>query len=160
MSHAVDLLRILVVEDDEDSADLLAETFQDRGHQVEICRNGASALAAVTRFLPHVAVLDVGLPDMTGYALATQIRAIFGASSGNGSDASAQLHLIALTGYGGEEERARALAAGFDAHLLKPAHPDVLVRAVEQGRRPNIIAELAKTKDSRAQEALAGEKLT
>lgn len=140
MSVAIDRLRILIVEDDEDSADLLAETFLDRGHSIEICREGQSALAAIPSFQPHVALLDVGLPGMNGYELARRVRAL---PAPDGS-----IRLFALTGYGGEEERSRARDAGFDAHFLKPVHPDVLVQAVESER------------DSLGREARTGEKRT
>ena len=115
-------MRILVVEDDEDSGELLCEIFQSRGHIVEVCREGRLALELMGHFQPQVALLDVGLPDMTGYELAQKLRALAGVSS---------LRLIALTGYGGDAERSRSHQAGFDAHFVKPVHPDILVQAVE-----------------------------
>ncbi len=127
MSPVIDRLRILVVEDDEDSADLLAEAFVERGHSVEICHDGAAALSATPRFQPHVALLDVGLPGMNGYELARRMRAL---------PLPMPIRLLALTGYGGDEERAHAREAGFDAHFVKPVLPDVLVEAIENRRRP------------------------
>jgi CheY-like chemotaxis protein len=156
VSESIERLRILIVEDDEDTAELLAETFQDRGHSVEICREGGAALVALPRFMPHVALLDVGLPDMSGYELAQRMRAL--------PASAVAVRLIALTGYGGEEERARAHQAGFSAHFLKPVHPDVLVRAVENPHDPKGIANVAQAqtqaqvKDAHDREMLAREK--
>lgn len=117
--------RVLVVEDDEDSALLLAEVLGDHGYAVEVAHDGASALAKAMAFQPEVAVLDVGLPDMDGYQLAAKLRQL---DSGR---LPAGLRLIALTGYGGDEERARSRAAGFDVHLVKPILPDALATAIE-----------------------------
>lgn len=114
--------RVLVVEDDEDSALLLAETLGDAGYSVEVAHDGATALEKAVAFKPEVAVLDVGLPDMDGYQLAQRIRAL--------PDLPESLRLIALTGYGGDEERKRSQAAGFDVHLVKPVLPDTLERAL------------------------------
>jgi CheY-like chemotaxis protein len=114
--------RVLVVEDDEDSALLLAESLGDHGYAVEVAHDGASALQKALDFKPEVGVLDVGLPDMDGYQLATKLRALEGLPPG--------LRLIALTGYGGDEERKRSKAAGFDVHMVKPVLPDALVTAI------------------------------
>jgi DNA-binding response OmpR family regulator len=114
--------RVLVVEDDEDSALLLAETLGDHGYAVEVAHDGATALKKAAEFKPEVGVLDVGLPDMDGYQLATQLRALAGQSP--------DLRLIALTGYGGDEERKRSKEAGFDVHLVKPVLPDTLAAAI------------------------------
>jgi DNA-binding response OmpR family regulator len=114
--------RVLVVDDDEDSAELLAETFQLRGCDVEVAHDGATALRLAEAFLPHVALLDVGLPDMDGYELARRLRGLSGMHQG--------LRLIALTGFGGPEAERRLREVGFDECLLKPAPPDVLLRAV------------------------------
>ena len=116
--------RVLVVEDDEDSALLLAETLGDHGYVVEVAHDGASALSKAAEFKPEVAVLDVGLPDMDGYQLASRMRGLAQLAPG--------LRLIALTGYGGDEERKRSQAAGFNVHLVKPVMPDVLAKAIEQ----------------------------
>ncbi len=122
MAQGVTGRRVLVVEDDEDSALLLAETLGDQGYAVEVAHDGASALAKAREFKPEVAVLDVGLPDMDGYQLAGRIRLLEHLPPG--------LRLIALTGYGGDEERKRSREAGFDVHLVKPVLPDVLTRAI------------------------------
>jgi two-component system CheB/CheR fusion protein len=114
--------RVLVVEDDEDSALLLAETLGDHGYAVEVAHDGQSALLKAAEFKPQVAVLDVGLPDMDGYQLAKRMRAL--------AQLPAGLRLIALTGYGGDEELRRSREAGFDVHLVKPILPDVLAKAI------------------------------
>lgn len=115
--------RVLVVEDDEDSALLLAETLGELGFVVEVAHDGSSALAIAAQFRPQIAVLDVGLPDMDGYQLASEMRAL--------AELPPSLRLIALTGYGGDDERRRSRAAGFDVHLVKPVLPDVLVKALD-----------------------------
>lgn len=116
--------RILVVEDDEDSAELLAETLQVRGYSVAIAHSGAQALEVAAAFEPAVVFLDLGLPDMDGSELCPLLRALPRPPG----------RLIALTGFGGD--RTRLLALGFDQCLLKPASAEVLVHAVE-GRPPS-----------------------
>ena len=104
-------MRILVVDDQPDTADgvaLLIETF---GHQARALYDGVTALAVATAESPDVMFIDIGMPGMTGYDLARQIRL---------RPALARVRLIALTGYGREEDRARAIEAGFDLHLTKP----------------------------------------
>jgi two-component system, sensor histidine kinase len=115
--------RVLIVEDDEDSAELLAETFQLRGYQVHVAHDGATALAVAAQFLPHVALLDLGLPDMDGRDLARQLRTAPGVPL--------ELRLIALTGYSGAETHRALFELGFDECLIKPAHPEALMQAIE-----------------------------
>ncbi|ALV06802.1 ATP-binding protein [Roseateles depolymerans] len=113
--------RILVVDDNEDAAASLAMILSMEGHQVEQVHSGADALKHLGEALPDLALLDIGLPGMSGYELAQHIRA---------QPAWAQLRLIALTGYGRQEDREQALHAGFDAHVVKPADPDTLLRTI------------------------------
>jgi CheY-like chemotaxis protein len=87
--------------------------------------DGKEALASVGVFAPHVIVLDIGLPGLDGYAVARRLR--------SAGDTSHTL-LIALTGYGQKEDRDRASAAGFDYHFTKPADPQQIQHAIEQGR--------------------------
>ena len=105
-------LRILVVDDNLDVGDSLALRLGLEGHQTRVARDGPSGLRAAREFQPHVAFLDIGMPGMDGYELAAAIR-----ESGACSGAT----LVALTGWGSEADVARALAAGFDRHLTKPA---------------------------------------
>lgn len=104
-------LRVLVVDDDEDTVLLMSMLISMRGHEVEKASTGKEALATVPRFRPHVMFLDIGLPSLDGYDVARAIREQADSSS---------IHLVALTGWGGEEDKARALEAGFDRHLTKP----------------------------------------
>jgi PAS domain S-box-containing protein len=102
--------RVLVVDDNTDAADMLCAALQHLGHDVLIASDGLQALGLVDDFHPDVAVLDIGLPAMDGYELARRLRA-------RGLD---QCRLIAVTGYGQDEDRARSREAGFDVHLVKP----------------------------------------
>lgn len=118
----VGLKRVLVVEDDEDSADLMAETLARLGCQVALAYSGAEALEQVVAFLPEVALVDLGLPDMDGAELGPKLR----------SCCAQSLRLIALTGYSDERVRARLRALGFERHLVKPVHPDTVADALRQ----------------------------
>jgi signal transduction histidine kinase len=108
--------RILIVDDNEDSATLLGELLEMLGHEVKVAHDGASALDIATRFVPEVALLDIGLPGMDGYELGRRLRA-----------ASGTLRLLAVSGYGDGANRARSAEAGFEAHLVKPVPIDRLV---------------------------------
>jgi PAS domain S-box-containing protein len=113
--------RILVVDDNQDALALLAEVLRDAGHTVQEAVDGPRALDALDTFRPDVAILDIGLPVMDGYELARRIRE----QLGSGSPV-----LIALTGYGQESDRARAMNAGFSQHLTKPVEVDCLLGAL------------------------------
>jgi PAS domain S-box-containing protein len=106
-----DGLHILVVDDNEDAADLLAGLLQTWGHDVQVAYDGPSALKLLERFTPNIALLDIGLPAMDGYELARRLRA---------EPQLRALRLVAVTGYGQARDRAMAERAGFDAHLVKP----------------------------------------
>ncbi len=112
--------RVVVVDDDEDSAELVAALLATRGHTARIALSAAAALALLEAEQPDVVVLDVGLPDMDGLALARLIRERFGA----------KLRLVALTGYSGESQQAVAREAGVDAFLVKPVRVSQLDTAV------------------------------
>ena len=111
-------LRILIVDDNEDAADALAMILKLEGHEIRTAYSAEFALAELPAFAPHLALLDIGLPGMTGYELAQRMRAVPGSSS---------LRLIAVSGYGQAQDRARSRAAGFDAHLVKPVLIEDLV---------------------------------
>lgn len=104
-------LDVLVIEDDEDAAELLRALFAAVGHRTRVARDGVTGLAEVLAHPPDVAFIDIGLPRMSGYDVARSIRR---------AEQGAHAYLVALTGYGRPEDRARALAAGFDIHLVKP----------------------------------------
>lgn len=108
--------RVLVVDDNRDAADSLAEFLRESGAEVEVCYDGASALARVARRPPDVALVDIGMPVMDGYAVARQLSAL-----------ARKPVLVALTGWGQEADRAEAAAAGFDRHLTKPVDPEALL---------------------------------
>jgi PAS domain S-box-containing protein len=110
-------LKILIVDDSRDSADSCATLLQLSGHQVQTAYDGRRAFNLAEALHPHAVLLDIGLPDIDGYQLAAKIRE---APWGRG------ILLIAVTGWGQEEDRRRAFAAGFDHHLTKPVAAETL----------------------------------
>ncbi len=120
--------RVLIVDDNQDAAELLAEALELLGFSTEVAHDGASALKAADRFAPDVALLDLGLPLMDGYEVARRLRASHGGSP----------KLIAVTGYGQASDRRRSREAGFDVHLVKPVDLPDLQEAVTRlmGHRP------------------------
>jgi signal transduction histidine kinase/CheY-like chemotaxis protein len=113
--------RVLVVDDNEDAAAATATLLRQIGHEVDVAHSAAEALGAARVRTPDVAILDIGLPDMDGYALAAALRSQHGAA----------LRLVALSGYGQQADVERAAQAGFALHLTKPAMLDELLRALE-----------------------------
>lgn len=105
-------LRIVVVEDLEDSRELVAELLAQHGHQVTTARDGETGIAMICEQQPDVALVDIGLPNKNGYDVAREVRARM-------QDRAPRL--IAVTGYTQERDRALATASGFDAHVAKPA---------------------------------------
>jgi len=112
--------RVLIVDDNEDAAETLAEMIAEADHKVEVAHDGPAALAIVQRFHPEIAILDIGLPVMDGYELAARLRERFGPG----------LRLIAVTGYGQDHDRARSRHAGFEHHLVKPVKLRDLARCL------------------------------
>jgi signal transduction histidine kinase/ActR/RegA family two-component response regulator len=115
-------LRVLVVDDNTDLAELLSEALQSEGFQTAVANDGKAAIARWRTFLPHAGVLDVGLPDLDGYELARTVRAEHGPGA----------TLIAVTGYGQPTDRRKATDAGFDVHLVKPVNVDQLVDVLDE----------------------------
>jgi CheY-like chemotaxis protein len=111
--------RILVVDDNADAAQSLATLLKLRGHEVQVALGGREALAAARAAPPELVFLDIGMPEIDGYEVARQLRAEL-----NGDT----MGLIAVTGWGTEQDRRRSKEAGFDFHLTKP----VGLAAVEQ----------------------------
>ena len=109
-------VRILVVDDQRDSADVIATALRQSGNWVLTAYDGTGALAAVEEFQPHVVLLDIDLPDISGYEVATRIRQRF-----------ESLLLIASTGRGSNEDRLISRVMGFDYHLQKPYGIDLLL---------------------------------
>jgi CheY-like chemotaxis protein len=118
--------RVLVVDDSADTAESLALLLTVQGHEVRTAHDGPAALQAAEAFRPEVIFLDIGLPRMDGYEVARRLRGQMGLR-----DAT----LVAVTGYGQEEDRRRAEEAGFDAHLVKPADPGALERLLAAAGR-------------------------
>jgi CheY-like chemotaxis protein len=111
--------RCLLIEDHVDAAESLAMLLELIGHEVEVAFDGASGLAKAHASSPEVVLCDIGLPGMDGYAVARALRA---------APETSTAFLIALTGYGQDDDRRRALEAGFDAHLIKPVDLEALRR--------------------------------
>jgi signal transduction histidine kinase/integral membrane sensor domain MASE1/ActR/RegA family two-component response regulator len=112
-------LRILLVEDNVDSADALEHLLRRKGHEMHVARDGNHGLAQARALRPDVVLLDIGLPELDGFEVARQLR--------KQADEDGTM-LVALTGYGQEADRRRALEAGFDHHLVKPVSLDELAR--------------------------------
>jgi len=113
-------LHILVVEDHDDSREMMRHFLEGAGHRVSEASDGSTAVAEALRLRPDVAVIDVGLPGLDGFEVAKRIRAAQLAS----------IRLIALSGHGLPQDRSRASEAGFDEHLVKPITPDRLMGAL------------------------------
>ena len=109
--------RVLVVDDNVDAAESLAMLLRLAGHEVRAVHRGEAVLDAARDFRPQAVLLDIGLPGLTGYDLAPLIRKQPGLEA---------VLLVAVTGYGQEEDKRRAREAGFDHHLTKPADLSVL----------------------------------
>jgi len=120
-------MKILVVDDNRDAADTCAMVLDLSGYRVQTAYSGHAALELGAKFQPHALVLDIGLPDFDGYKLAAQVRA-----SSWGRDAI----LVAVTGWGQEEDRRRAFEAGFDHHLAKPIAAEQLESVLQSPRAP------------------------
>jgi signal transduction histidine kinase/ActR/RegA family two-component response regulator len=119
-THAV---RLLIVDDNRDAAELLTELLEAKGYVTRMAHDGPAGLEAASAFRPHVALLDVGLPAMDGYELASRLRREPGLQG---------LKLVAITGYGQDSDRRQAHAAGFDVHLVKPVEPSLLLRLLRE----------------------------
>ncbi len=123
--------RVLVVDDNQDAASLLGDMLESVGHEVLVAFDGPHAIEGLKHFQPEVAILDIGLPVMDGYELAQLLRDRLGA----------EVRLMAVTGYGQEQDRMRAEVAGFDAHFVKPVGLGKLLAAIEVHRSGTIAAD-------------------
>lgn len=115
-------LRVLVVEDNPDSAETMRTLLALCGFQVSVAHSGQEGIETARRVEPHIVLCDIGLPDGDGYVVASVLRQ---------SSGTAGARLIAVTAYGEAEHRLRALAAGFDQHLVKPVDPKVLFNELD-----------------------------
>lgn len=118
-------LKVLIVEDNVDSAEMMAFILKREGHEVRMSHDGLAALEAASAFRPQIVICDIGLPGMNGYDVAAQLR-----EQADFIDTT----LIALSGYGQEEDRRRSREAGFKHHLVKPVDPDALVALLDSLR--------------------------
>ena len=110
-------LHIVLVEDNDDSRMMMCELLELSGFHCHTAESGLMGLEIIEEQRPDVAIVDIGLPDIDGFEVARRLRK---------NRAHADLHLIALTGYGQEEDQERARQAGFDLHLTKPVDPGTL----------------------------------
>jgi CheY-like chemotaxis protein len=117
--------RILVVDDNRDSAESLALYLDLLGHTVRTAHDGNEALSAAAAFHPEIVLLDIGLPGQNGYEVARRIRS---------HDWGRNLLLIAITGWGQDEDKRRARENGFDVHLTKPVDPQAVAELLSTGR--------------------------
>jgi CheY-like chemotaxis protein len=114
---------VLVVDDNHDAASSLAALLDQFGFTVRTAHGAEEAMVAAAAFAPEAAIVDIGLPEIDGYELATRLRAMRD---------GAPLLLVALTGYGQATDRAKSVLAGFDRHLVKPVGAEVLRAVLER----------------------------
>lgn len=130
-----DGLSVLVVEDSEDSAGMLAALLEDEGHRVRVAHDGPRSLElfeeeASRGEAPHLIVLDLGLPRMSGFEVATEMRRRYGAG----------FRIVALTGYSDASDRARAVRSGIDDFVIKPFRANQLMAILDEERRGRGVA--------------------
>jgi signal transduction histidine kinase len=119
--------RVLVVDDNLDAADALADFLMEIGIEVQVAADGAAALDIVSKFRPHVVFVDIGLPIMDGYEVARRIRDMPGLD---------HVALVAVTGYGQDSDHLRSRSAGFLEHLVKPVHPERITALIAKLTEP------------------------
>jgi signal transduction histidine kinase/CheY-like chemotaxis protein len=117
--------KILVVDDNRDAASSLATFLELTGHDVRVAHDGEDAIRVSEAFRPHTVLLDLGMPGVDGYEACRRIR---------GTATGKNMRIIAVTGWGQEEDRRKALLAGFDMHLVKPVSPDTLMQLLDDTR--------------------------
>jgi signal transduction histidine kinase/ActR/RegA family two-component response regulator len=110
------LARILIAEDNPDAAEMMRLMLTFKGHDVKVAADGIEAVEIAQAFMPHIAFIDIGMPRMDGHDAARQIRGRL----------ARQVMLVALTGWGQDDDKRRSLESGFDHHLTKPPEPDML----------------------------------
>ena len=114
--------RVLIAEDNPDAAEMMRVMLSIKGHDVRVASDGLQAVALAEQFDPHIGFLDIGMPLMDGYEAARRIRHLLGR----------RIVLVALTGWGQDEDKRRSREAGFDHHLTKPPEPDVLAQLIAE----------------------------
>lgn len=127
--------RVLLVDDYPDAAEVASMLLTIYGHECRIAHSGQEALRVADEFDPQIVVLDISLPDVSGYEVARELRRRWGGRP---------LHLAAVTGWGQAKDRARAFDAGFDQHLVKPtdaAKLKSIIHLADTGREPGYVPE-------------------
>jgi two-component system, chemotaxis family, CheB/CheR fusion protein len=119
LSHSTSRHRVLVVDDNVDAAVSLGMLLKLAGQEVRVAYDGAAALRQAVEFRPNLVLLDIGMPGMDGYEVCRRLRREFGLKT---------MILVALTGWGQDEDRRRSHDAGFDHHIVKPVEPSALQR--------------------------------
>jgi CheY-like chemotaxis protein len=119
--------KVLVVDDNRDAAASLRMLLELMGHTVRVAHGGDEGVRVAATFRPHAMLLDLGMPHVDGYAVCREVRA-----AAWGRD----VQIIAVTGWGQDEDRRKTSAAGFDAHLVKPVRPETLARLLDDVRAP------------------------
>jgi DNA-binding response OmpR family regulator len=114
--------RVVVVDDNHDAADMLADLLCTQGFSVRTAYNGKDGIRLIEEFSPGIGILDIGLPDILGYDIATAARECL----------HDRVLLIAVTGWGSEKDVERAIDAGFDVHVTKPADPADLIALIQK----------------------------
>jgi PAS domain S-box-containing protein len=121
--HATDQVRLLVVDDNRDSADTATAVLRMLGHQVECAYGGAEAVEVATRYRPTVVLLDLAMPGMDGFETLRRLRA---------NPVTADVYAVAMTGFGTQDDRQRTTSGGFDGHLTKPVELESLISLLDQ----------------------------
>jgi two-component system, chemotaxis family, CheB/CheR fusion protein len=114
--------RLMVIDDNKDAAESMSMLFELWGHEVICAYDGRTALETAAKYRPHAVFLDIGLPGMDGYEFAERLREL---------PESARTVLVAITGYGQDEDRRRSREAGIDHHLVKPVAPETLHKLLD-----------------------------
>ena len=114
--------RVLVAEDSPDAAEMMSLMLGMKGHDVRVAADGEEAVAIGVAFEPQIAFVDIGMPRMDGFEVARRLRERLGR----------RVRLVALTGWGQDEDRRRSREAGFDHHLTKPPEPEVLDKLIAE----------------------------
>jgi CheY-like chemotaxis protein len=122
MAYVMEQQRVLIVEDDRDMAESLRTLLDLCGYLVVVARTSQQGIEAARKIEPHIVLCDIGLPDSDGYVVGSILRQ---------SACTSAARLIAVTGYGEVKDRLRALAAGFDQHLVKPVDSELLLRELQ-----------------------------
>ena len=121
-------LRVLIVDDNEDAAESMAEVLRLMGHHAEVSFSASKALQIAADMDPDLVMLDIGLPEMDGHEVARRLRRLLRPG----------VRLVAVTGYGADEDRRRSRESGFDEHAVKPVMPEAIAAIVERAARPSV----------------------